>query len=158
MASKHSRPRVPAHGRRARGVTYEAVRKIALALPGVEEGLCYGTPALRVKGKLLVRLKEDGETIVLRMDFPDREFLLQADPRVFFLTDHYVNSPALLVRLPAVRHAQLDELLERAWRFAAPRRLVETREGRAPASPERPVPRAGGLDAVRERTARRGAR
>ena len=57
--------------------TYDTVRKLALALPGVEEGTSYGTPALKVRGKLFVRLKEDGETIVLRSDSFDRAHLLE---------------------------------------------------------------------------------
>jgi hypothetical protein len=40
-------------------VTYDTVRRIALDLPQVEEGTSYGTPALKVKGKLIVRLRED---------------------------------------------------------------------------------------------------
>lgn len=49
-------------------VTYDIIRELARRFPGVEEGTSYGTGALKVKGKLLVRLKEDGETIVLRTD------------------------------------------------------------------------------------------
>lgn len=41
------------------------VRRLALALPGVEEGPCYGTPGFRVKGRFLARLWEDGETLVV---------------------------------------------------------------------------------------------
>ncbi len=40
-------------------VTYQAVRKTALAWPRVEEGKSYGTSALKVKGKLCVRLREE---------------------------------------------------------------------------------------------------
>lgn len=42
-------------------MNFETVRAVALALPGVEEGTCYGTPAFRVRGKFLLRLREDGE-------------------------------------------------------------------------------------------------
>jgi hypothetical protein len=43
-------------------MNYDDVKALALNLPGVEEGTSYGTAALKVKGKLFVRLKEDGET------------------------------------------------------------------------------------------------
>jgi hypothetical protein len=34
-------------------IDFEIVRKIGLALPGVEESTAYGCPALKVQGKLL---------------------------------------------------------------------------------------------------------
>jgi hypothetical protein len=107
-------------------VTYDQVRELARRLPGVEEGTSYGTAALKVHGKLLVRLKEDGDTIVLRTDFIERDHLLRTAPATFFITDHYRDYPAVLVRLSSVAPAQLRELLEDAWRRVAPKRLVAT--------------------------------
>jgi hypothetical protein len=46
-------------------VTFDDVRKVALAWPEVEDGTSYGTPALKVRKKLLVRLKEDGDGLVM---------------------------------------------------------------------------------------------
>jgi len=46
-------------------VTYDIVRRLGLALPGAEESTSYGTPALKVKGKLFVRLHQDLDKIVL---------------------------------------------------------------------------------------------
>ncbi len=83
----------------------------------LEESTSYGTPALKVRGKLLVRLKEDGQTLVLMTTFEDRERLLAAAPEVFFLTEHYRNYPAVLVRLPLVEREVLRELLAEAWRI-----------------------------------------
>jgi hypothetical protein len=100
------------------------VRKAALALPGVEDGTSYGTPALKVRGKLLVRLKEDGECFVLIVDFDTRDILMRADPETFYVTDHYRNYPAVLVRFATLDREQLPGLLEQAWRRVAPRRLV----------------------------------
>ena len=70
-----------------------------------------------------MRLKEDGETIVLRTDDLEREHLLRAAPETFYLTDHYRDSPWVLVRLGATSRAQLAELVEDAWRRVAPKRL-----------------------------------
>ena len=109
-------------------VTYETVREIALALPGVEEGPCYGTPGLRVRGKLFARLWEDGETLVLKAGFDAREVLMAARPEVFFLTDHYVGYPYVLVRLPRVERERIEPLIEEAWRLSAPKRLVAEHE------------------------------
>ena len=46
-------------------MTFDDIRKLALAWPEVEDGTSYGTPALKVRKKLLVRLKEDGDSLVM---------------------------------------------------------------------------------------------
>lgn len=110
--------------RRLAGVSFDRVRELGLELPGVEEGLCYGTPGLRVKGKFLLRLRDDGESVAIKIPMDDREVLLQADPAVFYITDHYRGYPAILFRLSAIHENQLADLLELGWRFVAPKRLV----------------------------------
>src|SRR5690242_14227733 len=103
-------------------VTYETVRQIALALPGVEEGTSYGTQAMRVKGKLFLRRWEDGETLVARVDPDERDMLLKANPDTLFLTEHYRNYPWVLVRLLIVSREELEERIVDAWRLGAPPR------------------------------------
>jgi hypothetical protein len=49
------------------------LRRLALALPDVEEGTAYGTPAWRVRKKLFARLREDQETVAVRVDRGERE-------------------------------------------------------------------------------------
>jgi hypothetical protein len=109
---------------RTRGITWRQLCGHAASLPGVEQGVCYGTPALYVRKRFLARLKEDGVTVAIKVGFADRDVLLEADPRAFFLTDHYRPYPAVLMRLGQVRHGLAVELLEQAWRRAAPKRLV----------------------------------
>lgn len=113
--------------RRAKGVTEDDARRLLLALPGVEEGPCYGTPGWRVKKRFLARLKEDGETLVVKVGDEERDILMAADPKTFFITDHYVGYPTVLVRLSNVRLELLKEVLERAWQRAAPKRLLLAR-------------------------------
>lgn len=108
----------------ARGVTFEQVRRVALALPGVEAGTSYGTPALKVRGKLLARVHQSIDCLVLRADFLDRQILMQSAPAVFFITDHYRDYPWVLMRFATVEAGELPELIERAWRLVAPRTLV----------------------------------
>jgi hypothetical protein len=105
-------------------VTFEQVRLAAQAFPGVEDSTSYGTPALKVRGKLLARLHQSGECLVLRADLLDREILMQSDPNVFFITDHYRDYPWILVRFSAVDPGALPDLIERAWRLVAPKSLV----------------------------------
>jgi hypothetical protein len=104
--------------------TWAAVCRIGRAFPGLAESTSYGTPALKVAGRLVVRLREDGETLVLRTTFVDRDLLLRAEPATFFIEEHYRNYPAVLTRLARVRPAQLRDLIEAAWRRAAPKRAV----------------------------------
>ncbi len=107
----------------------DAVRRLALQLPGVEEGTSYGTPAFRVRGRFLARLREDGETLAVKIDLDEREVLMRAEPGKFFLTDHYRNYAAILVRPTAVSEAELQDVLESAWRRLAPKKLVEEYDG-----------------------------
>jgi hypothetical protein len=102
------------------------IRKVALSFPGVEEGASYGTPAFKLGTKLLVRLHQDGASLVLKVGDATRDHLLQADPDTFFITDHYRGYPMLLVRLAAVEEDDLRDLLEFAWRSLAPKRLLNT--------------------------------
>jgi hypothetical protein len=104
---------------------YKRVCDIARRLPGVEESSSYGTPALKVKGRFMCRLRSEAEgALAIRCDFVDREILLQADPEVFFVTDHYLDYPMVLVRLDKIRLGALPDLIERAWRMVAPPKLV----------------------------------
>jgi hypothetical protein len=109
-------------------LTFDEVRQLALALPEVEEGKSYGTPAFKVRGKFLSRLKEDRETLVVRIDMDERDILMAANPETFYITDHYRGYPAMLVRMSTVDPEELRELLEGAWRLAAPKRLVAAKD------------------------------
>ncbi|HEU4552406.1 MAG TPA: MmcQ/YjbR family DNA-binding protein [Chitinophaga sp.] len=104
----------------------QQVRAIALALPGVTEGPCHGTPGFRVHRKLLARIKEDGETLAIRTQ--ERDKWLQAAPDIFFLTDHYLNYPMMLVHLSKVNQQDLAALFLAAWKERAPKKLVQTYE------------------------------
>lgn len=101
-------------------VTYDTVRRLALLLPNVEEGTSYGTPALKVKGKLFIRLHQDLDKLVLRMPFDRREEMMADEPETYFITDHYRNYPWILVSLARVRADALAELLNLAHRAASP--------------------------------------
>ena len=106
--------------------TWEDVVEIGTRLPGVEVGTSFGTPALRVRGKGLCRLRTNPDALVLRVaDMGEREALLQGQPDVFFTTPHYDGYPYVLVRLEAVDPEELAELIEDAWRIRAPKRVVK---------------------------------
>jgi hypothetical protein len=115
---------------------FDRARAIGLALPGVEEGTSYGSPALKVGGKMFAcvaihRSAEPG-TLAVRMEFADRDQLVASEPGTYYLTDHYVNYPVVLVRLGRVHDDALRDLLHMGWRFASrPRRAARVRARRA---------------------------
>jgi hypothetical protein len=100
-------------------VTFEAIRKMALALNGVEEATSYGTPAFKVNGALIARLRDDIGALVVRMSIEDREELMAADPKTYFITDHYLEYPYILVNLERVEPDAMRDLLGAAWKSAA---------------------------------------
>src|SRR6476661_2714468 len=90
-----------------------------------EAGTSYGTPAFQVRKKTFVRLKEDGESIVLRINPFERDYLLAAEPDGFYITDHYRDYPAVLARLAALTPERLRGRIEDSWRLMAPKRLID---------------------------------
>lgn len=105
-------------------VNLETLRELALGLPAVEEGTSFGTPAFRVKNKFLGRLRDDGQVLVLRIGILERDALIATEPDKYFITPHYTDYPAVLVRLAAVERDELRELLVDAWHLAAPKRIA----------------------------------
>ena len=101
-------------------MTFDDVRKFALTWPEVEDGTSYGTPALKVRKKMLARLKEDGDSLVMP-DVPidERAMLVESQPKIFYFTDHYAEYPIVLIRLSKAKRAIVEPLLRRRWRALA---------------------------------------
>src|SRR5262245_36312057 len=100
------------------GVTFDTVREIAREFAGAEESTSYGTPAFKVKGKLFARFHQGGEALVVSVDFDEREEMMRTSPEKFYITDHYLNYPWVLVRMTSVTAAELRDLLIGSWRRA----------------------------------------
>jgi len=102
---------------------FGAVREIALALPDVEESTVHGAPSLKVRGKLLTCPAPDKSvepnTLAVRIDFDRRAKLLATQPSLYYVTDHYVNYPTVLVRLSRIDRKSLSDLLGMAWHFVS---------------------------------------
>ncbi len=97
-----------------RKLSLPMIRRAVRALSDVEEGTSYGTAAFRFRRKLIARLHQDGESVVLKIGSETRDHLLQADPQTFFVTDHYLGYPMVLARLDRLSAADLKKLLIRA--------------------------------------------
>jgi hypothetical protein len=114
-----------------RTITFDVVRKIGLALPGVEESTAYGSPALKVRGKLLAcipthRSAEPGSLAVC-VDFNDRAALLAEAPDVYYVTDHYLPHEYVLVRLSRMNPDALRDLLGMAYKFVTRKAATRSR-------------------------------
>jgi hypothetical protein len=104
-------------------IDFDAVRKIALKLPDVEESTSYGSPALKVRGELVacipINKSVEPGSLAVATDFDQRAELIASDPDVYYVTDHYVDHPIVLVRLARIHADALPDLLKMAWQFAA---------------------------------------
>lgn len=105
-----------------------AVRRMALALPEVEERTAWGTPAYYVRKKIFARHHEDGEHLAIKVDPAERDGIVASDPETFVVTPHYEKYPWMLVTVGRVRPDELAELLLDAWRVSAPKRLVASHD------------------------------
>ena len=124
---------LPGHDeeREAVQMTFDDVRRISLVWPEVEDGTSYGTPALKVRKKLLVRLKEDGDSLVMPGVPPDeRDMLVESQPKVFYFTDHYRDYPIALIRLSKAKRATVEPLLRRQWRALASKAAIREFDAR----------------------------
>ena len=96
----------------------DAVRDIALALPGVEASTLHGAPSFKVREKLLaspaLHRSADPDSLVVRIGRAERERLMADRPDTYYLTPHYANHPVVLVRLSHIGRTALRGLLERA--------------------------------------------
>ena len=102
------------------GLTFEQARRIALALPTVTEGSYYGRPAFFRDGAFFLGYRKDIEALVVKISFDDRDLLMRAKPETFFITDHYLNYPSMLVRLATVRAGEARQVIENSWEGAQP--------------------------------------
>jgi hypothetical protein len=105
--------------------TFDTVRRIMAALPEAAESTSYGTPSFTIRKKFICRLREADVLVVKVEDLLLRDGLLQSKPEIFFITPHYEDYPAVLIRLPRIGDAELEDLLTDAWYLAAPKRLAK---------------------------------
>jgi hypothetical protein len=117
------------------GVTFDQVTKMALVFPGVEATSSFGTPALKVKGKFMARLREPDVMVLKCVEDDEQQFLMGTQPEVFFLTDHYRGWPGILIRLSEVHPREMRELIEQSWRRLAPKKLLAEHDSAAQAVP-----------------------
>jgi hypothetical protein len=104
---------------------FPAVESIGRTLPDVEVTTAWGSPALKVHGKMFAcmaahKSAEPG-TLVVMMDIVERDALIEDAPGIYYLKEHYVNYPCVLVRLSRIRADALRDLVTGAYRYVSAR-------------------------------------
>jgi len=102
-------------------ITFEDVASIGCRLDGVERTLAWGQPALKVRGKMFVCMaahrSAEPHSLVVMMDRADRDALIADAPETYYLKQHYVDHPCVLVRLSRVRQDALRDVVVGAYQF-----------------------------------------
>ncbi len=108
-------------------MTFDDVRQIALAFPGVEEYTTFGHPAFRVGKRFLASTaKIDPDALCLKLpDQLQREFLVESQPELYYAPPHYADFGSILIRLSKADPGDVRDLFEQAWRAAAPKQLLK---------------------------------
>jgi hypothetical protein len=108
-----------------RSSSFKTVEAIGRTLPDVEVTTSWGQPTLKVRGKMFVCIASnkaaEPDTLVVMMDFADRDALIEDDPDTYYLKEHYVNYPCVLVRLSRVHPDALHDLVTGAHRYVSAR-------------------------------------
>jgi hypothetical protein len=106
-----------------RTLSFDDVEAAGRAWPDVEVSTVYGSPALKVRERMFaciaIHRSAEPDTLAVRMSFTDRDRLIASQPRTYYLTDHYVDYPCVLVRLGRIGPRTLRGLLRKGWRFVA---------------------------------------
>jgi hypothetical protein len=111
---------------------FEMVRTVGLALPDVEATTKYdGSPVLKLGGAFMTGLathhSAEPGTLVVRVGFEERAWLMEDAPETYYLTEHYRKHPVVLVRLSRIDRDALRDLLSTSWRLTLPK--ARTRGG-----------------------------
>ena len=115
-------------------LTRSEARKIALSFEGASEGPYFGKPAIFVAEKFLTRVHHKEEAMVLAIGSMEmRDVMLEAEPRLFYITDHYKKFPYLLARLSKLNKETLKDLLAaRLLRIEAKKPKARAAKSKAP--------------------------
>ncbi len=127
IATRHRSRASLANEKLTVAVALAALRELIARLPATLENPCYGTPGFYAGKKNFARIREDGESLVLKVSDLERDALLQLEPNVYSWPTHYLKTDLFVVHLPSIDATDLEPLLDRAWRCVASQKLLELR-------------------------------
>jgi hypothetical protein len=110
-------------------VTFDDVRRIALALPEAEERLTWETDiTFRVRDKIFAIGGEEATRVSIKAGLETQAELIELDPATFAPSAYTGRFGWVTVDLGRVDEALLTSLLREAWRRSAPKKLAATLE------------------------------
>lgn len=105
------------------------LRDIALKFPNTEESVSHeGTPSIKVRGKLMFRLHENGDFIPIHIDFKNRDKYLDRYPEIFHLPDHYKKYQYICMWIHNYDLNLLNEILELSWKSLSTQKQIQDYE------------------------------
>ena len=111
----------------------EQVKAIALAFPGANEQWKHGGRVVHfyVGRKFFTWIRPEENSLVVRLDSLDeRDALIESDPKLFHITDHYRSWPGVLVRLDRASQKLIKGMLARRFCEVATKKLLAQFEGK----------------------------
>ncbi len=104
-------------------LTFDDVKRLGLALAGTEESTSYGSPSLKVKGRMYaciaINKQAEPESLVMCLAFERRDELIAEHPATFYLKPHYQDGACVLARLGTITQRQLAGVLAESHAFVA---------------------------------------
>ena len=112
--------------------TFDVVKTVGLTLPDVEATIRYdGSPVLKLGGAFIAGLTQhesaEPDSLVVRIGFEERAWLLEDAPETYYITDYHRDHPVVLVRLSRIDRDALRDLLSMAWRATQPKARPQRR-------------------------------
>ena len=122
-------------------VTWAQVQAMVGALPGTVGASAHGREGFKAGKKFLCAYNKEENALGIRIPIDEREMLMEAAPKIYYVTDHYRPYPAVLVSLDHVSEKELRALIERRWRDLAPAKVVQAYDDEARSRPSALPPR-----------------
>jgi hypothetical protein len=126
-------------------LSFDSVIALGLELSGVEESPYYGMRALKLNGRMLactpVNKSAEADSAVVAMGFEQRAALLEAHPRLYYITDHYASHATVLIRLSRMSRLDLERTLRMGWDFVSsegPAKRAASKRSKPKSSPKSP--------------------
>lgn len=126
MATRNSR------GKNRRPLTWPEFKAMALSLglPHVTEAVSWGQPNLKAHGKMWCWWSPTEDAPVFKVSKDERDMLIELDPDVFFVTDHYRPHGLVLARPETVDRDWAKGKLLQSWRDMAPKTVLKAWENK----------------------------
>ncbi len=114
-----------------RSATFDRVQKLGVKFPGVIVDKYFGMPALKLDGQMLACMAShksaEPDTLVVRIDFFERDLRVANEPDIYYLKPHYVGYPCVLTRLSRIDDEALRDLLESGSGFIKKKKAARKR-------------------------------